>query len=482
MTLYLKYRPVDFDNLVGQDFINSTLKKAIATDKTVGAYLFCGPRWTGKTSTARLFAKTINCPHQVDGNPCLKCDICIDFQEESLVDIIEIDAASHTGVDNIREIIEKAQFTPTHTQYKVYIIDEVHMLSKGAFNALLKILEEPPKHVKFVLATTETHKVPETIISRCQRYDFKRISDREIQKRLEYVAKQEGITIDELSLNYIVKNSGGGLRNALSLFEQLIEDNTIKYETIIEKLGIVDDDILSGFYDKLISNDSSIIQEYESLITDGKNISLFMKELIFYIKDIMIEKVKESDSIHSELHILDILNDSYSKSKHSLDETTTFLVGLLKITTPESKQTAPPQSPPIKVGGSSKKEKPEALPLLNKEGSEVVKKEVEPNSVSHDDIADMFGDDTISSAPQNSPVTSTQFDTNNFITQLKKSWAKWALTMALRGSQITLRDDSLTIHSKTTIARNQISNNDHKNMIRETMDNMWYSNISLITE
>lgn len=191
MALYLKYRPQDFNSLVGQEFIKETLKKAVAEDKTVGAYLFTGPRGTGKTSTARIFAKAINCENQKDGNPCNSCDVCKAFAENSLIDIIEIDAASHTGVDNIREIIEKAQFIPTRTKYKIYIIDEVHMLSKGAFNALLKILEEPPKHVKFILATTEIHKVPDTILSRCQRYDFRNHTDKDVEERLKYIAKEE---------------------------------------------------------------------------------------------------------------------------------------------------------------------------------------------------------------------------------------------------------------------------------------------------
>jgi DNA polymerase III subunit gamma/tau len=207
MSLYLKYRPQNFDNLVGQDFISETLRNAILQDKLVGAYLFTGPRGTGKTSTARIFAKTINCLHPKNGNPCLKCDICHAFAENRLIDIIEIDAASYTGVDNIRDIIEKAQFTPSQAKYKVYIIDEVHMLSKGAFNALLKILEEPPSHVKFILATTEINKVPETILSRCQRYDFKNIDTESIEKRLLYIAKEENIKIEKKALYYIVKNA-----------------------------------------------------------------------------------------------------------------------------------------------------------------------------------------------------------------------------------------------------------------------------------
>ena len=188
MALYLKYRPKDFDSIVGQDFVKNTLKKAVETEKTVWAYLLCGPRWTGKTSTARIFAKAINCENPNKWNPCNSCKICEAINNESLVDVIEIDAASNTWVDNIREIIEKAQYKPTNAKFKVYIIDEVHMLSKWAFNALLKILEEPPSYLKFILATTETHKVPETIVSRCQRYDFKNISTNNIKERLKFIA------------------------------------------------------------------------------------------------------------------------------------------------------------------------------------------------------------------------------------------------------------------------------------------------------
>ncbi|MBF0913776.1 DNA polymerase III subunit gamma/tau, partial [Candidatus Gracilibacteria bacterium] len=297
MSLYTKYRPKDFNNLVGQDFIKETLKKAIAEEKTVGAYLFCGPRGTGKTSTARIFAKAINCTNQKDGNPCLECENCKEFAEEKLIDVIEIDAASHTGVDNIREIIEKAQFSPTKTKYKVYIIDEVHMLSKGAFNALLKILEEPPSHVKFILATTETHKVPETIISRCQRYDFKRIDEESIRKRLLFIAESENVKIDDKSLNYIISSSNGGLRNAISLFEQLIESSEIIYERIIEKLGISSKEEFQNFISKLENKDLSILEDFEKIVESGKNLKLFFKELIFKIKDKIISELKDQKDI-----------------------------------------------------------------------------------------------------------------------------------------------------------------------------------------
>ena len=182
MSLYLKYRPKDFSSLVWQNFIRDTLKSAVRNNKLVWAYIFTWPRGTGKTSSARIFALAMNCIHPVEGNPCGKCEICTSFKEGKLLDIIEIDAASNTWVDNVRELIEKAQFTPNRTKYKIYIIDEVHMLSKWAFNALLKILEEPPSHVKFILATTEIHKVLDTILSRCQRYDFRSIQNSDIQE------------------------------------------------------------------------------------------------------------------------------------------------------------------------------------------------------------------------------------------------------------------------------------------------------------
>lgn len=236
MALYLKYRPQNFDEIVGQDFIKTTLRNAIAQNKTVGAYIFTGPRGTGKTSTARIFAKALNCENPQNGNPCGTCTICKDFSENRLIDIVEIDAASYTGVDNIRDIIDKAQFRPTQTKYKIYIIDEVHMLSKGAFNALLKILEEPPEHVKFILATTDIHKVPETILSRCQRYDFKNFSPEEISQQLQFIAENEGIQIDDKSMEYIVMQSRGGMRNAVSLFEQLTEEGNISYEHISKNL------------------------------------------------------------------------------------------------------------------------------------------------------------------------------------------------------------------------------------------------------
>ena len=477
MSLYLKYRPSDFNNLVGQEFINKTLKKAIACDKTVGAYLLCGPRWTGKTSTARILAKTVNCENITDWNPCLECGICKDFQDERLIDIIEIDAASHTGVDNIREIIEKAQFRPTRTKYKIFIIDEVHMLSKWAFNALLKILEEPPEHVKFILATTETHKVPDTIISRCQRYDFKRINDTDLKNRLTYIAKQENISVDELSYSYIVKNSGWWLRDAISLFEQLIEDAEIKYDLIISKLWIVSDEILSMFLSKLIQKDSSITNDLDELVKSWKNIKLFFKELIFYTRDQSIIELKKWKNISEYIKILDILDDTYVKTKYSLDENTTFLIGILKIITEFSQNISI-------VNQKDIKNIPQQIQTLKKvetiiPASNIKVLNEKKEEISHTDIDDVFWATIISEDIKLTDIKTDWFNTKIFIDNLKKSGAKWALTMALRWSNIGLTWNILNVTAKTKIAWYQIGNTDNITLMIQTLSSMWIENPEL---
>ena len=228
--LYRKYRPMTFDDVVSQPHITTTLRNQLINGKTAHAYLFTGSRGTGKTTCARILAKALNCLHPVDGNPCLECEICRDADDNALADIIEIDAASNNGVDDVRDLRDGAVYTAERCRYKVYIIDEVHMLSKEAFNALLKIMEEPPPHVKFILATTEIHKVLPTILSRCQRYDFRRILPSDITERLMYVAEKENIKLDRDAAELIAKTADGGMRDALSLLDQCIafsEDVTL---------------------------------------------------------------------------------------------------------------------------------------------------------------------------------------------------------------------------------------------------------------
>ena len=498
MALYLKYRPKDFESLVGQDFVKETLQKAVETDKTVWAYLLCGPRWTGKTSTARILAKAVNCEKSKNGNPCNACPICEAINTESLVDVIEIDAASHTWVDNIREIIEKAQFRPTNSKYKIYIIDEVHMLSKGAFNALLKILEEPPSYVKFILATTETHKVPETIISRCQRYDMKSISLDDIKSRLSFIAKQEKVKIDSESLDYISQNAGWALRNAISLFEQLSTDSKIEYKNIIENLGIVEDKILSNFLDKLISKNREVIEDFDSLIADGKNIKLFFKELLFYTKKVSLDSIKKWEDISDYLNILDILDNTYSKTKVSLDENTTFLIGVLKIITNYSPLLTSPQGrgkvqDELKKSSSSKGEDA-WTPLKGAQKADrghtpEVNKPKEPlvikDEISADDVWDIFGWDT-DIKPQKKetllpepdlPTNWDDFNSEKYLNILKKNWAKAMVTLSIKWATISLKDKHLELKFKTKFALNSVNNPDTISLLNWWLVSMWMNDV-----
>lgn len=479
MSLYLKYRPSDFNNLVWQSFVKDTLQKAIENNKTVWAYLFCWPRWTGKTSTARLLAKTINCENPINWNPCLECNICKDFADDRLIDIIEIDAASHTWVDNIREIIEKAQFSPTKTKFKIYIIDEVHMLSKWAFNALLKILEEPPKHVKFILATTETHKVPETIISRCQRYDFKRISNIDIKERLEFIAKSENIKIDDKSIEYIIKNSSGWLRNAISLFEQLVIDSELNYEKIVEKLEIVDENMILTFLDKLINKDASVIEIIDKIIADWKNIKLFFKELLFFTKNKALIELRNSNDISKYINILDILDDTYSKTKNSLDENITFTIGVLKIINWNN-------NPILNFLPLQEKVATKKIEQIT-EKKEEIKFEIKSESISNenidiDDIWDIFWDIEVKNeepkkvAEFTNDANNSNFNSDNFIKKLKENWAKWWLTMALRWCAFSMNWEILTLNASTKVAKTQIDNVDNISLMIKTLADLWFAN------
>lgn len=472
MSLYLKYRPADFKNLVWQSFIKETLQKAIANDKTVWAYLFCWPRWTGKTSTARIFAKSVNCEDHSDGNPCLKCSVCTEFADEKLIDIIEIDAASVTWVDNIRDIIEKSQFRPNKTKFKVYIIDEVHMLSKWAFNALLKILEEPPEHVKFILATTETHKVPDTIISRCQRYDFKRISDNDIKDRLSFISKSEDIKTDEKSIEYIIKNSSGWLRNAISLFEQLVFEQEINYDLIVEKLEIVNESDIESFLKKLISKDSSVIDILDKNIADWKNIKVFFKELLFFTKSKALKEVKSWGNISAYINILDILDDTYTKTKHTLDENITFVIWILKILNWNKVQVVEVNNQPIKKTVTVNES------VKNVEKKVVVEKN--NDELSHDDLDDVFWDSSTSPEKKveepNTAPSNINFDTNTLIAKLKSNWAKWWLTMCMRWVTLNLEWETLVIHPTNRIQKWQVENVDNSSLIIKSLSDMWFAN------
>ncbi len=295
--LYRKFRPDTFTDVKGQDHIVKTLKNQIRADRIGHAYLFCGTRGTGKTSVAKIFARAVNCEHPADGNPCGECASCRAIADGSAMNVIEIDAASNNGVDNIREIREDVAYSPAQGRYKVYIIDEVHMLSPGAFNALLKTLEEPPAYVIFILATTEVHKIPVTILSRCQRYDFRRISQETILERLKELMEKEQINAEEKALRYVAKKSDGAMRDALSLLDQCISfylGETLTYDKVLEVLGAVDTDVYSGLLRKLLAEDiTGLIGALDSLIMKGTDLLQFVSDFAWYLRNLMLLKASE---------------------------------------------------------------------------------------------------------------------------------------------------------------------------------------------
>lgn len=290
--LYRKWRPLTFDDVVSQPHITTTLKNQIQNNKIAHAYLFTGSRGTGKTTCARVFAKSINCENSHEGNPCLGCEICKCADSESLTDIIEIDAASNTGVDDIRALKESAEYLPEQCKYKVYIIDEVHMLSINAFNALLKIMEEPPAHVIFILATTEVHKVPATIISRCQRFDFRRIRTEDIVSRLKFVAENESIKLDDDAATLIAKISDGGMRDALSLLDQCIAySDNVDLKTVSDAAGIAGRDYLFNIIEGIFShNITNVMETVASLYDMAKDMTRLCSELLEQMRNLMLIK------------------------------------------------------------------------------------------------------------------------------------------------------------------------------------------------
>lgn len=291
--LYRVWRPQTFEDLVGQDMITKTLKNALATKQTTHAYLFAGPRGTGKTSCAKLFAKALNCPNQVNGDPCNECEMCKAITAGRLNDVIEIDAASNNGVEEIRDIRDKVKYAPTQADYKVYIIDEVHMLSTSAFNALLKTLEEPPANVVFILATTDPHKIPATIISRTQRFDFKRITSGAILERMEYILKQKQFEYDEQALNVIARAAEGGMRDALSILDQVLSfgENKVTLDNALLVTGSVTRENLIKYLSQVQNHETVAgLQTIHAILDEGKDSKRLLEDLINCCRDLLLYK------------------------------------------------------------------------------------------------------------------------------------------------------------------------------------------------
>ena len=351
VALYRAYRPLTFKEVSGQEQIVHTLMNAVRNNKVAHAYLFSGPRGTGKTTIAKIMAKAINCPNCVDGEPCNECDICKGINRGMISDVVEIDAASNNGVDEIREIRDKVKYLPSEGKYKVYIIDEVHMLSTGAFNALLKTLEEPPMHAVFILATTEAQKIPATILSRCQRFDFRGVEVKEIISRINHISKQEGFEIEKDAVELIAECAEGGMRDALSLLDEAISyaGNKVSTSDVYQVSGAVDLDNILSLADSLLEKDSAkVLKSLETIIDLGKEIPKICTDLISFYRDLLLFKNnhKAEKSIYSNLEFvklakkvtnqkiyfyLNVLNEAQNNMKFTNQKRTYLELALVKM-------------------------------------------------------------------------------------------------------------------------------------------------------
>ncbi len=318
--LYRKFRPKTFEDVKGQDPIVTTLKNQIKNKRTSHAYLFCGTRGTGKTTIAKIFARAVNCENPVDGSPCGECEMCKGIADGSLMNVIEIDAASNNGVDSIRQIVEEVSYSPAQGAYKVYIIDEVHMLSIGAFNALLKTLEEPPEYVIFILATTEVHKLPITILSRCQRYDFRRIDIQTIADRITELTKIEGVSIEEKAVRYIAKTADGSMRDALSLLDQCMAfyfDRELTYENVLKVLGAVDTSVFSRVLRAVVSGDVALTMKLvDEIVTSGRELTQFVNDMTWYLRNLLLLKTSSGNE-----DVIDISAENMANLKEEAEMT-----------------------------------------------------------------------------------------------------------------------------------------------------------------
>ena len=361
--LYRKFRPSEFEDVKGQDHIVTTLQNQIKANRIGHAYLFCGTRGTGKTTVAKIFAKAVNCEHPVNGSPCGECEMCKSIAAGTSMNVIEIDAASNNGVDNIREIREEVTYRPTEGKYKVYIIDEVHMLSTGAFNALLKTLEEPPSYVIFILATTEANKIPVTILSRCQRYDFRRITIDTIAARLSELMEKEGVDVEEKAIRYVAKAGDGSMRDALSLLDQCIAfylGQKLTYDKVLEVLGTVDTEIFSQMLRTILAGDvTGSIRTLETLLNRGKELGQFVTDFTWYLRNLLLVKSadeteelldvstenlkllkEESTMVDDEtlIHYIRVLSELSGQLRYAAQKRVLVEVALVKLCKPQMEQ------------------------------------------------------------------------------------------------------------------------------------------------
>lgn len=386
MSLYLKYRPRNLADLVGQDHIKTTLMNAIRLGTLSHAYLFAGPRGTGKTSTARLVAKALTCQNEAMGEMA---------DAGNLVDIIEIDAASNRGIDEIRDLREKIQFAPVIAKAKVYIIDEVHMLTKEAFNALLKTLEEPPSHAYFILATTELHKVPETILSRCQHFSFQRISEDGIVGYLEHICKSEELTCERQALEVIADNANGGMRDAISTLEQMIVGRAVTFDYVRDNLGLVSSKVVASFAEELIAGHTqNTLETVAQLVHEGFDLSQFLRELVEYLREAMLKSVSQGQSPERILEVIEVMQEAAQKVKNSLIPQLPLEVACIKLGDISETVSTPEKSSggifsAMGFGGGEKKEVKKEETLIEK-SADLVKEEKKPEEKPIESVALAF--------------------------------------------------------------------------------------------
>lgn len=361
--IYRRWRPLVFDDVVGQNHITTTLKNQVMNGSTAHAYLFCGTRGTGKTSTAKILSRAVNCLNPQNGNPCNECEVCKGLLDESILDVIELDGASKNKVENIREIIDDVNFTPTVAKKKVYIIDEVHMVTQQAFNALLKTLEEPPAHVMFILATTELNKVPITVLSRCQQFDFRRITNSDIAGRMGEILSSDGFTFDESALSLIAELGDGSMRDSLSVLDKCVGaiDNHLSFDTVVSVTGIAETDALFDLAHAVAKGDTKdAILKISDIIEKGKELGLFAERFIKYLRDVLVVKVtgkpeiflntseenaakitelSEKFSKERLVRAIELMSEAYNLTRSSSFSRTVYEMAVVKMCEPETQDT-----------------------------------------------------------------------------------------------------------------------------------------------
>lgn len=450
LALYRKYRSKTFDTVVGQKHVTEILKHQVKNNEISHAYLFSGTRGTGKTSVAKILSRAVNCLNPQDGNPCNECNICKEIFKDRLMDVVEMDAASNNGVDDIRELKEKVIYPPGLSKYKVYIIDEVHMLSRGAFNALLKILEEPPSHLIFILATTEPEKIPQTVLSRCQRFNFKRLSVEEIKDNLRYISIQEGKTVEEEVFTLIANNSDGAMRDALSLLDQCFSyDEEITYDRATDILGFTDTEYIFKLCNEIIEkNHIEALKVVDEVFNQGKDLNQFIKDLAFHFRNLLIssemdntgnliyskdiERYKEQGKKFGTSYILNaisIINELTSQARYAMDVRLVLEMGIVKlirINNSQLKSVEEVKIEPRKAPVESKKveeRKSKEVKIENRQ-SEEVKVEI---PIKADIINNVVKDE------ENFEIDNTEKESNVNIEIVKRDWKE--ILQAIKGKR-----------------------------------------------